>query len=155
MKHSRIGAAALLALAMSLAAGAAMGQTLTCIVADGQYVNVRNQASTDAATWGVLHRGDTIEARPEEITRGFFKTEYKDRVAYVSVKFFEIAEGADYTVSANGRVRLRTSPGGSAAGFIKPGARVHVMAWRYAGDGSRWARCAGGQYISAKYLERE
>lgn len=127
-------------------------ETLTCVVPDGQYVNVRNQASQTAATWGVLHAGDTIDASPGEIVNGYFKTTYKDRVAYVSVKYFEIAVGESYRVNANGRVRLRKSPGGNAAGFIQPGERVHVMAWRYAGDGSKWAKCAGGQYISAEYL---
>lgn len=133
-------------------AGAAAGETLECIVADGQYVNVRNRASSSAATWGVLHAGDVIDVNPAEIQNGFFKTTYKEHTAYVSVKFFETAVEQDYIVQANGRVRMRKSPGGSADGFIQPGKRVHVIAWRYGADGSRWARCAGGSYISASYL---
>ena len=144
----------LAALCISGGLSGAKAETLTCIVKSGQYVNVRNQASQSAATWGVLHTGDTIDANPSEIVNGYFKTTYKDRVAYVSVKYFEITVGESYYVDANGRVRLRQSPGGSAAGFIKPGERVHVMAWRYANDGSKWAKCAGGQYISADYLRR-
>lgn len=131
----------------------ALCETLTCIVADGQYVNVRNQASSSAATWGVLHHGDTIEANPLEITRGFFKTEFEGRVAFVSVKFFEIPVEQDFIVAANGRVRMRRSPGGEATGFIQPGRQVHVTAWRYAADGSRWGKCTGGSYIAAQYLE--
>ena len=130
----------------------AWAETLTCVVPSGQYVNVRNQASQSAATWGILHAGDTIDASPDEIVNGYFKTTYKDHVAYVSVKYFEISVGRSYSVDANGRVRLRKSPGGSASGFIKPGEHVHVMSWRYAGDGSKWAKCAGGQYIAAQYL---
>lgn len=130
-------------------------ETLTCIVPDGQYVNVRNRPSQSAATWGILHTGDTIDVDPQEITGGYFKTTYQSHEAYVSVRYFEIAVGESYFVSANGRVRLRKSPGGGASGFIKPGTRVHVMAWRYAGDGSKWAKCAGGQYISAEYLTKE
>ena len=133
-------------------AGAAAGETLECIVADGQYVNVRNRASSSAATWGVLHAGDVIDVNPAEIQNGFFKTTYKEHTAYVLVKFFETAVEQDYIVQANGRVRMRKSPGGSADGFIQPGKRVHVIAWRYGADGSRWARCAGGSYISASYL---
>lgn len=153
MKHNRKTASLLLA-ALLLCGGlrCAGAETLTCVVPNGQYVNVRNQASQGAATWGVLHAGDTIET--DEIVNGYFKTTYKDRVAYVSVKYFEIEAGEDYRVDANGRVRLRKTPGGSPAGFIKPGERVHVMAWRYAGDGSKWAKCAGGQYICAEYLSR-
>ena len=133
----------------------APGETLTCIVADGQYVNVRNQASPTAATWGILHHGDTIETNPLEITRGFFKTTFEGRTAFVSVKFFEIPVEQDFTVAANGRVRMRRSPGGEATGFIKPGRQVHVTAWRYAADGSRWGKCTGGSYIAAQYLSPE
>lgn len=151
MKHiSRIAAVCLLVLSRFCCAAGA--ETLECIVADGQYVNVRNQPDSSAATWGVLHTGDMIDTNPAEIRNGFFKTEFKERIAYVSVRFFEIAVGKDYTVEANGRVRMRKSPAGSADGFIQPGRRVHVIAWRYAGDGSKWARCTGGSYISAEYL---
>ena len=163
MKHRLRIIAAALALTLALTAAAIAeeapehsgAQTLTCIVADGQYVNVRNRASSSAATWGVLHTGDTIETLPQEITDGFFRTEYNGRVAYVSVRYFEIPVNAAYVVRANGRVRVREPPGGAAAGFVRPGDRVYVSAWRYAADGSRWARCTGGQYISADYLEPE
>ena len=144
-----------LSAACSAPAAYAKGETLTCIVADGQYVNVRNRASSSAATWGILHTGDQIETEPKEITNGFFKTTFNDRVAYVSVKYFEIPDDAQYFVEANGRVRLRTSPQGDADGFIRPGERVYVTAWRYASDGSKWAKCTGGVYISADYLKPE
>ncbi|MBQ2991657.1 MAG: hypothetical protein IJD60_10285 [Clostridia bacterium] len=140
---------------LSLSAAGASALTLTCIVPDGQYVNVRNQASSSAAIWGVMHHGDVIHADPAEIENGFFKTTFDGRTAYVSVKFYEIAEDRDYRVEANGRVRVRKSPGGAAAGFIKPGRTVHVTAWRYAADGSRWAQYTGGKYISAEYLVPE
>jgi len=138
---------------MACGAGMAQAATFTCIVADGQYVNVRNQASSSAATWGILHTGDTIEAKPGEITNGFFKTTFKDRIAYVSVKYFEAVVEQDYLVEANGRVRVRKSPGGDAVGFIQPGETIRVKAWRYASNGSKWARCTGGKYIAAEYLE--
>jgi len=130
----------------------ALAAKFTCIVADGQYVNVRNRASSSAATWGILHHGDTIEAKPGEIVNGFFKTTFEDRIAYVSVKFFEAVVEQDYEVEANGRVRMRKSPGGDAVGFIQPGEIVRVKAWRYAANGSKWARCTGGKYIAAEYL---
>ena len=150
MKHRRIFA--LLFLGMCLSAYGVSAETLSCIVREGQYVNVRNQASSSAAAWGVLHTGDLIETNPAEIKNGFFKTTYKDHTAYVSVKYFEIAVEEDFIVEANGRVRMRKSPGGSASGFIKPGTRVHVIAWQYDSGGSKWGRCAGGSYISADYL---
>lgn len=129
-----------------------IAETLTCIVPDGQYVNVRNRASSSAAIWGVMRNGDTINADPAEIENGFFKTTFDGRVAYVSVKFFEMKADGEYMVDANGRVRVRKSPGGAAAGFIKPGRTVRVTAWRYAGDGSLWAQYTGGKYISAECL---
>lgn len=144
---------AALAVCMMLCAAGAVGETLTCVVADGQYVNVRNRASSSAATWGILHTGDVIEAQPHEITNGFFKTTFNDRVAYVSVKYFEIPVDAQYRVAANGRVRLRRAPMGDAAGFVRPGDTVYITAWRFAADGSRWGKCTGGQFVSAEFLE--
>ncbi len=148
MKHRMIP----LFLLLSMLASSASAEQLVCIVREGQYVNVRNQASSRASALGMLHNGDVIHADPTDIRNGFFKTDYKDRDAYVSVRFFEIAVGEDYTVTANGRVRMRKSPGGSTSGFIQPGKRVHVIAWRYGEDGSKWARCMGGSYISADCL---
>lgn len=143
-------AAALIVACLLPAAG--LGETLNCIVAQGQYVNVRNRASASAATWGTMRAGETIEADPQEIQNGFFKTTFRDHVAYVSVRYFEIPVNAHYIVEANGRVRLRKAPGGAADGFIKPGEQVYVIAWQYDGDGGKWARCAGGQYIASEYL---
>ena len=147
---------ALLIMALMLlifGAVSAHAATFTCIVADGQYVNVRNRASSTAATWGILHHGDTIEAKPGEIVNGYFKTMFEDRIAYVSVRFFETPVGKDYEVIANGRVRMRKAPAGDTSGFIQPGETVHVQAWRYASNGSKWARCKGGKYVAAEYLE--
>ena len=154
MKHHRQFAAralCVLALALSLTP-AALAQTLTCTVKEGQYVNVRKQPSSKAATWGVMRTGETIEAEPSEIRSGFFKTVFMEHEAYVSVSYFEVPVNADYTVAANGRVRVRKAPGGEASGFIQPGETVRVRAWRYAADGSLWARCPGPKYIAAEYL---
>ena len=137
---------------MLLITGSALADTFTCIVPDGQYVNVRKQPSSKAATWGVMRTGETIEADPAEIRSGFFKFTFMEHEAYVSVRYFEIEENRDYTVQANGRVRVRKTPGGDASGFIKPGETVRVRAWRRAADGSLWARCPGPKYISAAYL---
>ncbi len=125
---------------------------MVCIVPDGQYVNVRNRASSQAATWGIMHTGETIETDPAEITDGYFRIMFKEKTAYVSVRYFEIPVEEHYTVVANGRVRVRKAPGGSPDGFVRPGDRVYVSAWRYDADGGKWGRCTGGQYISAEYL---
>ena len=161
MKHNgrrsihRTFSGMLLTLMLVFGTVCARAATFTCIVADGQYVNVRNRASSSAATWGILHAGDVIDADPQEIQNGFFKTIFNDRVAYVSVRYFEIPVDAHYVVEANGRVRVRSAPGGSPDGFVRPGDRIYVSAWRYDQDGGKWARCTGGQYISAEYLRGE
>lgn len=140
------------ALSMLPSISAAEAVELVCIVADGQYVNVRNRASSQAAAWGIMHTGETIETNPAEITNGYFKTTFKDKAAYISVRYFEIPVEEHYTVEANGRVRVRKTPGGSADGFVRPGDRVYVSAWRYDENGVKWGRCTGGQYIAAEYL---
>lgn len=150
----RISVLAVLLIALLCGAlpAAAQPLTLTCIVPDGQYVNVRKRPAADAATWGVMHAGDAIVADPAAVKNGFFETVFAERTAYVSVRYFEIPVDTHYVVEANGRVRLRKSPAGSADGFVRPGDRVYVCAWRFGADGSKWARCAGGQYIDAGYL---
>ena len=134
---------------------AALADTFTCIVPEGQYVNVRKQPSAKAATWGVMRTGETIEADPSDIRNGFFSFTFMGNEAYVSVRYFEIPESRNYTVTANGRVRVRKSPGGDACGFVQPGDTVRVRGWRRAADGSLWARCPGPKYISAAYLVPE
>ena len=152
MKHSRHAACLALFAWLILFCTGASAETFTCTVAEGQYLNVRKQPSTSAAAWGVMHAGETIEADPSEIRRGFFKTTFMEHEAYVSVQYFEIPVGANYAVAANGRVRMRETPGGRTWVFIQPGEVVRVRAWRYAEDGSLWARCPGPKYIAAEYL---
>lgn len=156
MKHSRqfhtAMRLALILMLLLLAAAAACADTFTCIVPEGQYVNVRKQPSSKAATWGVMRAGETIQAEPADVRSGFFRITFMGHEAYVSVRYFEKAENRNYEVSANGRVRIRKSPGGDACGFLQPGDTVHVRAWRCAADGSLWARCPGPKYISASYI---
>lgn len=135
--------------AMLLAPLCAQAQTLTCIVSESQYVNVRKQPRSDASSWGKLHNGDTIE--PESVTGGWIEFSFSGKKAYVSVKFFEEDGGGLYTVSANGRVRVRNAPNGERVDWAEPGETVSVEGWRYGTDGALWARC-GSWYIAAEYL---
>ena len=63
MKHNRkmllnmMSLLLLAALCLSVSQKGAAAETLTCVVKNGQYVNVRNQASQTAATWGIAHGG--------------------------------------------------------------------------------------------------
>ena len=124
-------------------------QTLTCVVSESQYVNVRKQPRSDAGTWGRLHNGDTIEV--EGVSGGWIEFSFGGRTAYVSARYFELDESGWYTVEANGRVRLRDTPNGERVGWLEPGSTVHVNGWRYGSDDALWARC-GSQYVAAEYL---
>lgn len=137
---------AFLALSCCLAAA----ETMTCIIPDGQYVNVRNRAAKGAATWGELRNGDTIT--PEGVTDGWVNFRFNGHDAYAMVKYFEIPENAEYVVVGDGRVRSREQPNGKRVDWVNPGDAIHVDAWRYDNDGGKWAR-AGSVYVSADYLE--
>lgn len=127
----------------------AKAEELVCIVPESQYVNVRNQPRSDAATWGKLHNGDTIE--PESVENGFFKFKFGSRTAYASVSFFEAETSGEYIIEANGRVRTRNAPAGKRIGWIDPGEVVEVTAWRYDKNGGKWGK-ARSEYISAEFL---
>ena len=131
----------------------AAGETLTCIVKETQYVNIRSRASDKATMLGKLHNGDTIE--PVNVENGFIEFVWNQKQAFVSVKYFEIQLDAptDYIVTANGRVRLRETPGGDPVGWIQPDTVVTVRGWRYSADGTLWAKVSGPQYIMAEYLD--
>ena len=127
------------------------GQTLTCVVSESQYVNVRKNPRSDAATWGRLHNGDTIEL--EGVSGGWIEFSFGGRKAYANAKYFEITENGLYRINANGRVRVRSAPNGQRVDWADPGEIVSVEGWRYGEDDALWARC-GGRYIAADYLVR-
>jgi len=64
-------------LLLCMLASGACAEQLTCIVREGQYVNVRNQPYSRAATWGVMHTGEVIDTDPAEIKNGFLKRHIK------------------------------------------------------------------------------
>ena len=163
MKHDRdIYTALFIALCvLAMIAGAsiallfipsASAETLVCIAPEGQYVNVRKAPRSDAGVWGRLHAGDEIDAKGVE--SGFIRFVYGGSRAYVSVKLFEIPADCRYVVAADGRVRVRSAPGGDRVAWAEPGDAVQVDAWRYDASGSLWAR-SGERYIAASCLVPE
>ena len=122
---------------------------LSCVVPESQYVNVRKQPRSDAATWGKLHNGDKIEV--ESIENGFIEFAFGSRTGYASVKYFEEAVSGEFIVTANGRVRTRNAPAGKRVGWVEPGTTVKITAWRYDDDGGKWGKCMG-EFISADFL---
>ena len=135
MKHDRdIYTALFIALCvLAMIAGAsiallfipsASAETLVCIAPEGQYVNVRKAPRSDAGVWGRLHAGDEIDAKGVE--SGFIRFVYGGSRAYVSVKLFEIPADCRYIVAADGRVRVRSAPGGDRVAWAEPGDAVQV-----------------------------
>lgn len=138
-------------LAIFLLSSTAAAETMTCIIPEGQYVNVRNRASKKASTLGRGFRnGDTVEV--EKIADGWINFTMDGEAAFVRAEYFEAVDGAQYTITGNGRVRYRAAPGGAKVDFYPVGEIVTVDAWRYDNEGGRWARI-GDYYVMAKFLE--
>ena len=66
---------------------------------------------------------------------------------WVHINYLLTEEQGQYTVTANGRVRLRITPDGDAIGWLKPGQTIEVLAIF-----SEWARTENG-WVMAEYLE--
>lgn len=128
----------------------AAAETMTCIVPEGQYVNVRQKARADASTLGETRNGDTIDA--VSVSDGWVEFDYDGKTAYAMVKYFEIEAGSDFVIMANGRVRYRDAPNGNALDFYAVGTVVHVDAWRYDKSGNLWGRI-GNHFVAAEFLE--
>ena len=114
----------------SLNARFAPGGEVIAQLADGEAVDVQSISGGWAA---IIHGGDTL---------------------YVSADYLTDADKptGDYKVTANGRVRVRKTPGGKVIGYRHNGDRVTVMRWATADDGTSWG-CTADGYISADCLE--
>ncbi|HPJ03347.1 MAG TPA: hypothetical protein PKU80_10950 [Candidatus Limiplasma sp.] len=66
---------------------------------------------------------------------------------WVNISYLMTDEAGLYTVTANGRVRLRSTPDGDAIGWLKPGQTVEVLSIF-----GEWARMEKG-WVMAEYLE--
>lgn len=132
----------------------ASAESMKCTVPEGQYVNVRKQASSKAASWGKLHRDDVVEV--DSVDKGWIKFEYNGHIAYVKSKYFEEVDGATYVVVSNGRVRLRESPNGNRVGWVNSGEEYTVLSWSYGSDNKLWGKLqgTGGGYVSIDYLQK-
>ncbi len=110
----------------------APGGEVVATLADGESVDVQSISDGWAA---INHGGDTL---------------------YVSTDYLsaESRPTGDYKVTANGRVRVRKTPGGKVAGYKHDGDCVTVTRWATADDGTSWG-CTGDGYIRADCLVEE
>ncbi len=67
---------------------------------------------------------------------------------WVNIGFLTTEDAGTYTVTANGRVRVRKTPDGDAVGWLRPGQQVDVLC--VVGG---WARTGKG-WVMAEYMER-
>ena len=130
-----------------------LAEKWTCNCPESQFVWVRVSPSKNAAEWGKLHAGDTIDA--EGVENGYIKFTYEGRKSYVSVNYFEIPEKGKYVVQANGRVAKRNKPGGKNTGWLNPGIKIEVLSWHMDSNGIKWAKVYGGQFVKEEFLKKE
>ncbi len=144
-------AALLFAAAIMIPAYADTGTPMYVCVREGSTLNARAEP-VDGRVEMRLERGDEIDC--VRIADGWAEVLVggTERL-YVAAEYLSSAPPeapAQYTVTANGRVRVRKEPGGETAAWVHPGDAVTVYAWREDGAGN-WARVDGG-YIMADYL---
>lgn len=137
----------------------AYAETFRCTVSQGETVNVRSAPSTKASTGGKrLYSGNTVNGT---FTQGGTWIEYLDdnhEYCYVMAKYMEIDYTGRCTISANGRVRWRKTPGGKTGGWYQPDDEVFVWGIAVDSKGNLWGRIAegkwalGGHYVSLDYI---
>lgn len=133
-----------------LAGTIAKSETLTCIVTEGQYVNVRDKPTTKASGLGRLHTGANIEAI--EYLDGWIKFVVDGQVAYVDSTYFVIEADEYAIIEANGRVRYRDYAYGKTLGYYSVGEVIHVDGYIYDSDGELWA-VNNGKYCMSKFIK--
>ena len=67
---------------------------------------------------------------------------------WANINYLITEDAGTYAVTANGRLRVRSTPDGDTVGWLKPGQTVEVLSIFGA-----WARTENG-WVMAEYLER-
>ena len=136
-----------LMLGIAWAHDAAADTTMYVHVSDDSHLNGRHSPTRDSAIEMRLHAGDAVTVCG--IDGGWAKIKGGEAgTCWVSIHYLVTADAGDYTVTSNGRLRVRSTPDGSTIGWLKPGQRVDVLAI-FGG----WARTDIG-WMMAEYLER-
>ena len=123
---------------------------MTCTVPKGEILYIRNRKSTEATHLGFLSHGDLVQV--EENENGWIKFTHENKEAYAVASFFEVTDGQEYTIEANGRVRYRDKANGTMLGFYAVGTKVVVDAWLTDKDGQEWGRI-GDHYVMKEFLK--
>lgn len=154
------GMLAIIGLAVSIVI-TARAETYTCAVHKGEWVWIRESPDPKGRQIGRVRFGYEVEA--DEPENGFLKIDPKPgwmlegetpRQAFVNAAYFDrIAPEKIMRVNTQGgALAKRETPNGRLLCWIKPGVKISVLGWRYANDGSLWAKVYKGGYVKAEYL---
>lgn len=152
----RIIIAELIALAvLILLAAAVKADVYTCVVHKGEWVWIRSGPNYEAPQIGQLRFGYEVEV--SEFIDGFahIRWTHSGEVTegYVAAQYLEISiPETMYRVITTGPLAKRETPRGRLICWIKPGSKISVLGWRYASDGSLWAKVYKGGYVHSAYL---
>ena len=143
---------ALCAMLLFVQVATAEAMTLYAAHEEGD-LNIRDKPYGDRI--GYLLPGDSGEFVRQEGEWVFLALGIEAGGGWVSAKYLTADPEAagQYVNASGGRVRIRETPGGKAAGWIKAGRTVEVLAVLPDENGDMWGRTKTG-YIAMKYLER-
>lgn len=134
--------------------------TYECAVHRGEWVWIRETPSKTGRQIGRVRYGYEVEAgEPENgflrigVRPGWLLEGESAASGYVDAQYFDKpVKEAMYRVICEGPLAKRETPAGRLLCWIKPGSKISVLGWRYAPDGSLWAKVFKGGYVKASYL---
>lgn len=129
----------------------ARAETYTCVVHRGEWVWIRSGASYEAPQIGQIRYGYEVDV--DSIDKGWAHIQWHGIDGFVDASYLErdIPETM-YRVICEGKLAKRETPAGRLMCWIKPGSKISVLGWRYAKDGTLWAKVYKGGYVSAAFL---
>ncbi len=133
----------------SLAAGTALAADAG--QASGSDVNVRTEASTDAAVLGKISKGTEYQVLGK--SGGWFEISYQDGKAFVSADYFEITKADGTITGSNINLRARATTSADSLGKFAEGDSVTVT-----GRNDGWYRIeykGDSAYVSKDYVSGE
>lgn len=129
----------------------AKAETYTCVVHRGEWVWIREAPSYEGRQIGQIRFGYEVEV--DNIEQGWAHIQWHGIEGYVDASYLErdIPEKM-YRVICEGKLAKRETPAGRLMCWIKPGSKISVLGWRYAKDGTLWAKVFKGGYVKAAFL---
>lgn len=129
----------------------AKAETYTCVVHRGEWVWIREAPGYEGRQIGQIRFGYEVDV--DSIDKGWAHIRFKDIEGFVDASYIERdIQETMYRVVCEGPLAKRETPAGRLLCWIKPGSKISVLGWRYAKDGSLWAKVYKGGYVKASFL---